>query len=131
MPEIQWVIKRQLTVKQTTMKKYMILFLLINNLSAWAQTPQITDEQVEIHLMVTDKKSKPLQTTIRFIQQSPGKTVVAKTDARGRAAFKLNTSSHYTVKIAESDDAYSYEIPEFAATPASLTMSFTIREPDN
>jgi hypothetical protein len=113
------------------MKKYMILFLLINNLSAWAQTPQITDEQVEIHLIVTDKKSKPLQTTIRFIQQSPGKTVVAKTDVRGRAVFKLNTSSHYTVKIAESDDEYSYEIPEFAATPASLTMSFTIREPEN
>ncbi len=33
--------------------------------------------------------------------------------------------------FAESDDEYSYEIPEFAATPASLTMSFTIREPDN
>lgn len=112
------------------MKKYGIIFFLLSSLSAWAQSPQLTDENVEIHLLLTDKKGKPLQTTIRFIQLSPGKTVVTKTDARGQAVFSLNTSANYTIKIAESDDEYTYEIPEFAATPARLTMSFTIRKPD-
>lgn len=111
------------------MKNLAIILFLLNSFTTSAQAPQITDEHVEIHLLLTDKQGHPLQTTIRFIQQAPGKTVVAKTDARGRAVFSLHTSSHYTVKIAESDDEYSYEIPEFAATPASIAMSFTIREP--